>query len=127
MTTVARGWSRWIGMLALLVPAALFAGCDDEEFDHNPPAGQGTLVVDNLTGDRVYVYLNGEEVNSVTSDQHQYYDREPGVYRVVLDGEDTDRAWADDVDVLEDRLTVLEVREHALDYRDFDVRVYFED
>ena len=49
------------------------------------------------------------------------------MYRVVLDGEDTDRAWADDVDVLEGRLTVLEVREHALDYRDFDVREYFED
>ena len=127
MTTGAKSLSRWLRILALLVPAALFAGCDEEEFDHTPPSGQGTLVVDNLTGDRVYVYIDGEEVNSVTSDKHQYYDRDPGVYRVVLDGEDTDRAWADDVDVLEGRLTVLEVREHALDYRDFDVREYFED
>ena len=127
MTTDAKSLRRWLRILALVVPAALWAGCDDEEFDHTPPAGQGTLVVDNYAADRVYVYIDGEQVNSVTADKHQYYDRDPGVYRVVLDGDDSERSWADDVDVLEGRLTVLEVRTHALDYQAFDVRVYFED
>ena len=47
--------------------------------------------------------------------------------RVALDGDDTDRSWADDVDVLEGRLTVLEVRSAAFEYDDFDVRIYFDD
>ena len=127
MTTAAKSSGRWMRNLALLVLAGYFIGCDDEEFDHASPAGQGTLVVNNLTWDRVYVYVNGEEVNSVTSDKHQYYDLEPGVYRVVLDGDDTDRLWADDVDVLEGRLTVLEVQDHTILNDEFDVRIYFDD
>lgn len=127
MKTFARDLGRWVRILALPVLATLFTGCEDEDYDHNPPAGQGTLVVENRTWDRLYVFLDGAEVESVKEDKHKYYDLAPGVYRVVLDGDDSDRTWADDVDVLEGRLTVLEVREDSLDSDDFDVGVYFED
>lgn len=102
------------------------AGCDESEFDRDPPPGQGSLVVDNLTGDRVYVYVDGQDVGSVGSDKHHYYDLEPGVHRIALDGDDTDRAWAGDVDILNDRRTVLEVRGYSGDYDSFDVRIFFD-
>ena len=86
----------------------------------------GAIVVDNYTGDRVYVYINGREEGSVGGDNHEYYDREPGLYRVALDGDDSHRSWAADVDVLEGRLTVLKVRGYSGDYDHFDVEVYFD-
>ena len=127
MKSFFKGFGKWFRILPLVVLAELIAGCDDDGFDHTPPAGQGTLVVDNLTWDRVYVYIDGEEVNSVTSDKHQYYDLAPGVHRVVLDGDDTDRIWMDDVDVLDGRLTVLEVQDRNLSSDAFSVRIYFDD
>lgn len=115
------GW-----MLGLALAAALpwLAGCDESEYDYDPPAGQGSLVVDNYTGDRIYVYVDGLEVDSVRSGKHRYYDLEPGVHRVALDGDDTRRFWADDVDLLEGRLTVLEVQGYSSE--SFDVRIYFD-
>ena len=116
-----------MGILALTAGAGMLAGCDDNEFDHDPPAGQGTLVVDNWTWDRVQVYIDGHLDESVTSDKHRYYDLRPGQYRVALEGDDTDRLWIDDVDVLEDRLTVLQVEDDRNDYNEFDVRIYLDD
>ena len=118
-----RAWAM-VALLAGLLVAG--GGCDDEEFDHDPPEGMGTLVVDNWSGDRVQVYIDGAEVESVTNDKHRYYDLAPGVYRVVLEGDDNDRNWRDDVDVLEDRLTVLQVRGAAFEPDEFDVREYFD-
>ena len=126
MNTYMRRGCRWIGLLPLLWASALLAGCDDTEFDRDPPAGQGSLIVDNFTGDRVYVYVNGMEVEHVSAGKHRYYDMAPGVYRVALDGDDTHRSWTGDVDVLEDRRTVLEVRSYAGDYVFFDVQLYFD-
>ena len=124
------GMSRWVrawGAAGILSGMLLVAGgCEDDEFDHDPPEGMGTLVVDNWTSDRIYVYIDGEEKESVTDDKHRYYDLAPGVYRVVLEGDDNDRTWRDDVDVLDDRLTVLHVREAAFDPDDFDVHEYFD-
>ncbi len=117
---------RWLGMLALVLATGLMCGCDDEDYNHDPPVGQGAIVVDNYTGDRVYVYINGREEGSVGGDNHEYYDREPGLYRVALDGDDSHRSWAADVDVLEGRLTVLKVRGYSGDYDHFDVEVYFD-
>ncbi len=118
---------RWCGVLAVSLAAGWAAGCDDSEFDRDPPEGQGSLIVDNYTGDRVRVYIDGEQVESVSAGDHEYYDRDPGVYRVALDGDDTNRSWAGDVDILENRRTVLEVRGAAFDYEDYDIRIYFDD
>ncbi len=127
MKNQAKQIVRWIGAGMLIWSAGLLAGCDDSNFNHDPPPGQGTLVVDNWTWDRLQVYIDGRLQESVTSDKHRYYDLRPGQHRVVLDGDDTDRLWADDVDVLEGRLTVLEVQDDSRDYDDFDVRIYLED
>jgi hypothetical protein len=117
---------KWIGVLSISLATGLIAGCDDTEFDREPPAGQGSLIVDNFTGDRVRVYIEGVEDRSVSSGDHRYYDREPGVYRVALDGDDIRRYWAGDVDVLEGRRTVLEVRGYSSDFNSFDVRIYLD-
>ena len=57
---------RWIGVLAISFAMYIVAGCDNSDFDHDPPAGQGSLIVDNFTGDRVRVYIDGEEAQSVS-------------------------------------------------------------
>ena len=119
-------WLRRLGILFWAVVFVMAGGCDDEDYKHDPPVGQGTIVVDNYTGDRVYVYINGREEGSVGGYNHQYYDRDPGLYRVALDGDDSHRSWAADVDVLEGRLTVLKVRGYSGDYDHFDVEVYFD-
>ena len=120
--------NRWLwrgsALLGLLALAGLAAGCDDDDYRHTPPPGQGTLVVDNLTSERVRVYIDGERMENVGAGDHRYYDLEPGVSRVALDGSDTDRSWAGDVDVLESRRTVLEVRGDS--YDTYDVRGYFD-
>ena len=118
---------KGIGILLLCGLAAGFlSGCNDDRFDHHSPAGQGSLVVDNWTGDRMTVYVDGLEVGSTDGGKYSYYDLEPGLHRAVLDADDSDRAWAGDVDILEGRLTVLEVSGYGADYRDFIVRIYFE-
>lgn len=117
---------RWFGAGVLALATWLLCGCDEDEYKHDPPVGQGTIVVDNYTGDRVYVYLNGREEGSLGGGKHQYYDLAPGLYRVALDADDSHRSWAEDVDVLEGRLTVLKVRGYSGDYDHFDVEVYFD-
>jgi hypothetical protein len=113
--------------LSLLAGALTFlAGCDDSRFSREPPVGQGSVVVDNYTGDRLRVYVDGLEIESTSADDHRYYDLDPGLYRMALDGEDVGRSWAGDVDVLNGRRTVLEVRGYTGDYRSFDVRIYFD-
>ena len=117
---------KWVGILAIFLAAGLISGCDDDRFDHTSPAGQGTLVVDNWTGDRLLVYVDGLEVGSTGGSKYRYYDLEPGLHRVALDSDDIERAWAGDVDILERRLTVLEVSGYGADYRGFTVRFYFD-
>ena len=42
----------WLGFALLAAAFALpLTGCDDDEFDHDPPPGKGTLYVVNKTGD----------------------------------------------------------------------------
>ena len=124
MKTTRGGRFGWALGMALAAALPWLAGCEDTEYDHDPPEGQGALVVDNSTGDRIYVYVDGMEVDSVRSGKHRYYDLEPGVHRVALDGDDTRRFWANDVDVLEGRLTVLEVLGDS--GGSYDVRVYLD-
>ncbi len=120
-----RGW-RVVGLLGVCLAALLAGGCDDDVYSRDPTEGMGLLVVDNFTGSRLRVYLDGEQVDSVSSGNHRYYEREPGIYRVALDGHNTDRSWSGDVDLLENRRTVLEVRGYTANYREFDVRMYFD-
>ena len=121
-------WKRWLGLAGMAATLALgTAGCEtDDDYDHDVPAGKGTLVVDNRTPDRVRVYVDGAQVQSVGDGDERYYDLDPGPYRVVLDGDDTDRHWADDVDILEGRLTILKVTDDLGDFEDFNVDLDFD-
>jgi len=117
-------WSASLGLCGLL--AGGLAGCDDSLYDYTPPAGFGALIVDNFTGDRIRVYIDGQETETVSSGKHRIYDRLPGLHRVALDSEDIRRSWADDVDILEGRRTVMEVRGDSINLEAFDVRVFFD-
>ncbi len=98
------------------------AACD-RDWDHTPPDGQGALIVDNRTADDLDVYLDGRATNRVDDFDHEVFDVAPGVARVVLDEAHGSRAWRGDVDVIEGKLTVLEVTEVG---RGYDVRLYFD-
>ena len=117
-------WMKGLGILAMAATVTFWGtGCDDDEddFDHDVPAGKGTLVVDNNTPDRVRVFIAGVQVQSVGKGDERYYDLDPGLYRVALDGEDTDRFWTGEADVLQGRLTILKVNDDLGDFDDFDV------
>ena len=124
------GFGEWMRrgslVFCLVATGGVLTGCDDDDYDRDPPPGLGTLVVDNFTGTRVRVYIEGERVANVGSDEHRYYDLEPGIYRIALDGSDTDRSWAGDVDILEGRRTVMEVHSYSADYREYDVRMFYD-
>lgn len=111
-----------VAAAALVLP---FAGCDDDEFDHKPPDGKGTLYVDNRTAEGMDVFFNGERVPGVGSGDNRYYDLDPGVYRVALHGDDTDRSYSGDVDVLNGRRTIMDVSIDLENYRRFSVFTYF--
>ena len=121
-------WLRRLGLLALAVLAASCVGCDDDDddFDRVPPAGQGSLVVDNNTGDRVRVFIDSSQVPSVGKYDDRYYDLNPGSYRIALDGDDTDRFWTGEVDILQSRVTVLDVTDDLGDFDDFDVDIDYQ-
>jgi hypothetical protein len=126
------GWTvRWMAAgLAVGLAAWLVAGCDDEEedyLDHNPPAGQGSLVVDNNTLEDIDIFVNGTRTNRVNNGNEFILDLGPGVYRIVLDSDDSARRYADDVDILQGRLTVLHVSINILDVNGFNVSQEYED
>lgn len=110
--------------LALLSP-----GCEDpdDDFDHDPPAGLGTLYVDNNTGDDLNVFVDGAGLAGVGDFDERFYDLAPGVHRVVLDQDDGDRSYRDDVDVLEGRRTILDVERDSDDSDRYDVAILFDD
>lgn len=104
----------------------LIAGCDyDDSTDHKPPDGQGSIVVDNNTFNDIRVYIDGESQKRVDGYDDRAYDREPGVYRVVLDESGGDRTYRDDVDVLDGRLTVIDVSNDPFSSSKYDVEVFF--
>ncbi|HMP74999.1 MAG TPA: hypothetical protein PKE12_01765 [Kiritimatiellia bacterium] len=103
------------------------AGCDwddDNDRDHVPPAGFGALLVDNNTSRDLRVYVDGVEKGKVGDYSDRPFDLEPGVYRVVLDQRNSDANWRDEVDIIEGRLTVLDVADGFGD--ELDVRVFFD-
>lgn len=110
-----------LGMILMLGLCA----CDGDDWNHTPPAGMGSIIVDNRTADGVNVYLDGYYTNRASDFDYEAYDLAPGIHRVVLDESHGDRNWWGDVDVLQGKLTVLEVNTGFYS-SDYDVRVYFD-
>jgi len=55
-------WGVWPA-LPLMV---MMAGCEVDDYsNHNPPAGQGSLIVDNHTADDISIFLDGVEKGHV--------------------------------------------------------------
>ncbi len=103
----------------LLVMILALASCesDDDSYDHDPPAGMGALIIDNHTDDDISVYLNGVETNKAPDSDWKAYDLKPGGYRLVLEQRGGDHSFNDDVDVLENRRTILDVQYSSNPYR----------
>lgn len=114
----------------LAASLAWVTGCNldkDNDRDHEPPAGQGALLVDNNSGDDIKVYVDGELLGTVGDYSDRAFDMAPGSYRVVLDEDHGSRDYRDDVDILENRLTVLDVQVNFDDFSaDYDVEVFFD-
>lgn len=113
---------------AVLLALALGTGCDESGGDYSivPPAGLGTLVVENNTASDIDLYLDGLSRGQVGDDSYRPVELTPGVYRVVLDEEDGDRQYGADIDILEGRLTILHVYLAAGDYMQYRVRTEFQ-
>lgn len=114
-------------LAAVSLAGLMFTSCDldnDDDRDHVPPAGYGALLVDNNTSRDLRVYINGEEKGKVGDYADHAFDLTSGVYRIVLDQRDSDASWRDDVDIIEGRLTVLDVAD-GFD-EELDVRVFFD-
>lgn len=120
---------RAVFIASLLVSSCclglFLSACDHDRFDHTPPAGQGTLIVDNITADDLHVYVNGRHVFTVSSHDHELADLDPGVYRLVIDQKNGYHSYRNDLDIIEGQLSVFEVARG--DYSDeYDVRIYYE-
>ena len=115
-----------IAIVALQL-AWVTTGCESDNYtDHKPPAGDGSLVVDNHTGDDISIFVDGAYKAKVDSSSDRILDMAPGLYRVVLTEEDHgDRSYRADVDILDGRLTVLEVW-ISTDPHAYDVTTRFE-
>lgn len=116
------------GLSWLAGALVLAAGCDDEDFrDHTPPAGQGSLIVVNNTGDDIDVFLDGVQVMDVDDFDDSTLDTTPGLRRLVLDEDDGSRSESEDIDILEGRLTIVHVSVAAFDNTDYRLDVEYED
>ena len=119
-------------IFASLVAVAMLAvgmtGCDYDENDndHEPPAGQGSLVIYNNTSDDIAVYVDGTRLDDVGDYNDRAYDLEPGVHRVILDQRGGDRNFTDDVDILADRRTIMDVDSDNVNTLDYDVVIFFD-
>ncbi len=121
------GIFRISGWCLALAATLLVAGCwDDSRFDHTPAAEQGSIIVDNRSSRDLDVFIAGEPVQRVSARRWRAFDREPGVYRVVLDERRGDRNFRGDIDVLRGRLTVLEVTTDPGHRNRFSVFTYFD-
>ncbi len=98
-------------------------GCDDDDYDRDPPPGLGTLVVDT-NGTRVRASIEGERVANVGRTNTAGYDLEPGIYRRI-DGSDTDRSQGRRGHS-EGRRTVMEVHSYLRRWPGHDVRMFFD-
>jgi hypothetical protein len=109
----------------LLLP---LTGCDDssDDFDHDPPAGMGTLYVVNRTLDDSRVFIDGERVSDVDGSDHEWFDLTPRTHRVVVTQGNTDRVFRDDMDVLDGQRTILELSVDPINPNRFDTFIDFD-
>jgi hypothetical protein len=120
--------SRFRHLAPLLAVAFLLAGCDydDDDYSHDPAPGKGALIVENRTGDDIAVYVDGARLEDADEDDDTAYDLSPGVRRVVLDQRGGDATFRGDVDIIEGRLTVMDVAFDSFDLDEFDVAIFFD-
>ena len=119
-------WKPWVVSAACLSLLTFGpAGCeeDDDYKDHDIPAGKGSLVVQNRTADDIDVFVDGALVSRVDDDDEGAFDLAPGFRRVVLVEKDGDRDWRRDVDILDQRFTVLRVTFDLSDNDTYDVNI----
>ncbi len=102
------------------------AACDwnDDRYRHKPAEGHGALLVDNRTSGDLRVYVDRVEVGKVSAYKDRAFDLTGGVYRVVLEERHGWANWRDDVDIIEGRLTVLDVSSGSSTR--LDVAVFFD-
>ena len=95
---------------ALLAAVLLVVSCEDtSNFDHTPPAGSGSLIVDNRGFMNVSVFVDGALLADVRDGHWSAFDLAPGLHRLVLDETNGDRAFRDDVDILDGRQTIASI------------------
>jgi hypothetical protein len=101
---------RWLS-IALLSATALLTGCesDDDSFNHTPPPGQGSLIIDNNGDMNVTVYVDGVKLGETKDGKWSAFDLLPGVHRVVLDESNGDSSFFNYIDILEGQQTILTV------------------
>jgi hypothetical protein len=118
----------WFSGLCLFAAMPLFQGCDydEDDNDHEPPAGQGSLIIYNRTPDDIAVFVDDVRLEDVGDDNDRAYDLAPGVHRVILDQRGGDRTFRDDIDILEGRRTIMDVAIDPNDAFDYDVVVFFD-
>ncbi len=105
-----------LAMLAI----ALATGCEERNYDHTPPPGQGSLVLDNFTGDRIRVFIDGGDAGVLEDYDDDAWDLTPGLHRLVLDQRNGPRHAAWDVDIITGRLTVIRIRVSDWNWRLYD-------
>lgn len=96
----------------MAVVVATLSGCDGggDEYDHHPPAGMGSLIVDNRTAADIRVFIDGRFAGRAGDWDNTSFDFAPGAYRLVLDEADGRRSYSGDLDILDSRRTIIEVR-----------------
>ncbi|HPG00151.1 MAG TPA: hypothetical protein PLE77_08770 [Kiritimatiellia bacterium] len=118
-----------MAMMALLLAAtAGLVGCelDDEDYDHNPPAGLGTMYIDNNTYDSLEIYVDAVKVGEVGDYDTHYFDLEPGTHRIVVQEEGGTASFRDDIDIVEGERTIVDVSYDSNDSSEYDVLVYID-
>ena len=106
---------------------AFSCGCEDDEIEHRPPVGLAAIGIDNNTASDIEVYIDGERKVTVGDWSEKAFDMEPGLYRLVLNDEDEERSYADDIDLIVDNLTEVTVTTSLTDYNEFNVSIVFKD
>ncbi len=119
--------NRLASTVLCIAAAICFTSCEDDGYDHMPPEGHGSIIIDNESGSDAEVYLDGIFVGAAEDNEATVFDLEPGVYRLVLAEEDGSRNYRNDIDVLLNRLTILEVMNDWGDASLFHVIVDFEE
>ena len=126
MKLVVKDRFRLAGALAgALAILALVAGCDDD-YDHKPPAGMGSILLDNRTHRDIRVFINSVQQEKARDYEVTAYDLQPATYRLVLQEDDGYRSHSRDIDILPDKRTIVEVRtEPSSSYR-YQVNVWYD-